>query len=85
MNAYGQSTRLVYGNPAPDARFRHIMIRLSSTRMVSPTMDMQGEMITAIRLSGQDARQVVGAEVPIHEGLMRIRRGDRLVSRGFPW
>jgi hypothetical protein len=25
MNAHGQSTSLVYGNPVPDARLRHIM------------------------------------------------------------
>jgi hypothetical protein len=46
-------------------------------------MDMQGEMITAIRLSGQYARQVVGADITIHGGLMRISGVDRLVSRGF--
>jgi hypothetical protein len=73
MNVHGQSTSLVYGNPAPDARLTRIMIMLSSTRMVSPTMDMQGEMITAIRLSDQCARQVVSAKVTIHGGLMRIR------------
>jgi hypothetical protein len=42
-------------------------------------------MITAIRLSDQCARRVVGAEVTIHGGLMRIGGVERLVSRGFPW
>jgi hypothetical protein len=83
MNAYGQSTSLVYGNPASDARLGHIMIRLSSIRMVSPTMDMQGEIITAIRLSREQTRWVFRAEVSIHGGWMCIRGVDRLVSRGF--
>lgn len=85
MNAHGQSTNLVYGNPVPDARLRRIMAILPYARTVSPTMDMQGKMIMAIGLSDQCARRVVGAEVSIHGGVMRIRRGDRLVSRGFPW
>jgi hypothetical protein len=61
------------------------MIMPSDARLVSPTIDMQGEMITAIGLSDQGARRVVGAEVSIHGGVMRISDVDRLVSQGFTW
>ena len=84
-NAHGQSTSLVYGNPVPDARLRRIMAILPYARTVSPTMDMPGEMIMAIGLSDQCARRVVGAEVSIRGGVMRISGVDRLVSRGFTW
>ena len=84
INAHGQSTSLLYGNPAPDARLGRIMAMRSTTRARASNDRCVGGMITAIRLSREQTRRVFRAAVSIHQGLMPINSGDPVVSRGFP-